>query len=48
MNGLEATIGINGFSNGFCLSTIGPDGFLVWQPLGSMVFGLATIGLDSS
>ena len=27
------------------LSTIGPNVFLVWQPLGSMVFGLATIGL---
>ena len=50
MNGLEATIGINGFSNGFWsinhwsrwffrLATIGLDGF-------AMVFGLATIGLD--
>ena len=50
MNGLEATIGINGFSNGFwainhwsrwffSLATIGLDGF-------AMVFGLATIGLD--
>ena len=50
MNGLEATIGINGFSNGFwsinhwsrwffSLAIIGLDGF-------AMVFGLATIGLD--
>ena len=50
MNGLEATIGINGFSNGFWsinhwsrwffrLATIGLDGF-------AMVFGLVTIGLD--
>ena len=50
MNGLEATIGINGFSNGFWsinhwsrwffrLATIGIDGF-------AMVFGLVTIGLD--
>ena len=50
MNGLEATIGINGFSNGFwsinhwfrwffSLATIGLDGF-------AMVFSLATIGLD--
>ena len=50
MNGLEATIGINGFSNGFWsinhwsrwffrLATIGLNGF-------AMVFGLATIGLD--
>ena len=50
MNGLEATIGINGFSNGFWsinhwsrwyfrLATIGLDGF-------AMVFGVATIGLD--
>ena len=50
MNGLEATIGINGFSNGFwsinhwsrwsfSLATIGLDGF-------AMDFGLATIGLD--
>ena len=50
MNGLEATIGINGFSNGFWsinhwsrwffrLATIGLDGF-------AMVFGLATIGLN--
>ena len=46
MNGLEETIGTNGFSMVFGLSTIGPDVFLVWQPLGSMVFGLATIGLN--
>ena len=50
MNGLKATIGINGFSNGFWsinhwsrwffrLATIGLDGF-------AMVFGLATIGLN--
>ena len=37
MNGLEETIGTNGFSMVFGLSTIGPDVFLVWQPLGSMV-----------
>ena len=50
MNGLKATIGINGFSNGFWsinhwsrwffrLATIGLNGF-------AMVFGLATIGLN--
>ena len=37
MNGLEETIGTNGFSMVFGLTTIGPDVFLVWQPLGSMV-----------
>ena len=37
MNGLEETIGTNGFSMVLCLSKIGPDGFLVWQPLVSMV-----------
>ena len=50
MNGLEETIGTNGFSMVFGLSTIGPDVFFSLATIGldgfAMVFGLATIGLD--
>ena len=50
MNGLEETIGTNGFSVVFGLSTIGPDVFFSLATIGldgfAMGFGLATIGLN--